>query len=124
MRAGTLTTAAMPEQWPVPPSSYGPNLRALGGYLLVLQHLVVERCAQLIAEVTGANISSGWAAGVLEEAAGLAPDSGHTLIRALLTLVHALHVDETATRIGLTRHWLHVVCTPSLTLQRPGATVA
>ncbi|MFC0549858.1 hypothetical protein ACFFHJ_03075 [Planotetraspora thailandica] len=61
-------------------------MRALGGYLAVLQHRVVERCAQLIAEMTGTNIS--WAAGVLEEAAGLAAESGHTLIRALLTLVH------------------------------------
>jgi transposase len=81
------------------PSSYGPNLRALAGYL-VLQHILVERCAQLIAEATEANISPRWAAGVLEEAAGLAADSGHTLIRALLTLVHVLHADETATRIG------------------------
>ncbi|MEV6868359.1 hypothetical protein AB0M44_46195 [Streptosporangium subroseum] len=38
------------------------------------------------------------------------------LIRALLTLVHLLHVDETTTRIGTARRWLHVACTPRLTL--------
>jgi transposase len=52
---------------------------------------------------------------MLEEAAGLVADSV-TLIRALLTLVHVLHVDETTTRIGAARRWLHVACTPALTL--------
>jgi hypothetical protein len=105
----------MPEQVAASPSSYGPNLRAQAAYLLVFQHIPVERCAQLIADVTGATVSTGWVSGVLEEAAGLVTDSVR-LIRALLTLVHVLHVDETTTRIGSTRRWLHVACTPALTL--------
>jgi transposase len=52
---------------------------------------------------------------VLAEAAVLASDS-ITLIRALLTLTHVLHVDETTTRIGATRRRLHVACTTTLTL--------
>jgi transposase len=117
---GTVTAAAMPEQIAGSPSSYGPNLRSLAAYLLVFQHVPVERTAQLIADVTGAAVSTGWVAGVLAEAAELVGDSVE-LIRALLTLAHVLHVDETTTRIGTSRRWLHVACTPALTLLGLGA---
>ncbi|MFI7643870.1 hypothetical protein [Nonomuraea sp. NPDC049400] len=46
---GRVSTAALPDQVAGAPSSYGPNLRALAAYLLVFQHISVERCAQLIA---------------------------------------------------------------------------
>ncbi|SDM71294.1 Transposase IS66 family protein [Nonomuraea jiangxiensis] len=46
------------------------------------------------------------------------------LIRALLTLVHVLHADETTTRIGSGRRWLHVACTERLTLLGLGAAFA
>jgi hypothetical protein len=39
--------------------SVGPWLRALAVYLVVFQHVPVERCQQLIAEVTGAAVSAG-----------------------------------------------------------------
>jgi transposase len=112
---GTVTSAALPSTIAGAPSSYGPNLRALAAYLLVFQHLPVERTAQLIADLTGAAVSPGWVASVLAQAAALVSDSVK-LIRALLTLVHVLHVDETTTRIGRARRWLHVACTPNLTL--------
>ncbi|MEV6866662.1 transposase, partial [Streptosporangium subroseum] len=112
---GTRTRAMMPGQVAGSPTSYGPNLRAPAVYLLVFQHVPVERCAQLIADLTGANVSTGWVSGVLIQAARLAADS-LTLIRALLTLGHVLHADETTTRIGASRGWLHVACTDRLTL--------
>jgi transposase len=112
---GRVTAAVLPEQVAGSPSSYGPNLRALAAYLLVFQHIPVERCAQLIADVTGARVSPGWVSSILAEAAMLVTDSVK-LIRALLTLAHVLHVDETTTRIGTTRCWLHVACTSRLTL--------
>ncbi|MFR9797115.1 IS66 family transposase [Streptomyces sp. MS06] len=54
-------------------------------------------------------------ASLLPEAAGLVEDSLN-LIRALLILGHVLHADETTTRIGSVRRWLHVACTDLLTL--------
>lgn len=110
-----VTAAVLPEQVAGSPSSYGPNLRALAAYLLVFQHIPVARCAQLIADVTGARVSPGWVSSILAEAAMLVTDSVK-LIRALRTLAHVLHVDETTTRIGTTRRWLHVACTSRLTL--------
>ena len=115
---GTVTTSPMPEEIAGSPSSYGPNLRALAVYLLVFQHVPVERTAILIRDVTGAEVSTGWVASLLPEAAGLVEDSLN-LIRALLVLGHVLHADETTTRIGATRRWLHVACTDVLTLSPP-----
>src|SRR5215218_1713445 len=112
---GTVTAEPMPQEIAGSPSSYGPNLRALAVYLLVFQHIPVERTAILIRDVTGAEVSTGWVASLLPEAADLVEDSLN-LIRALLVLGHVLHADETTTRIGTTRRWLHVACTGFLTL--------
>ncbi|XVQ84021.1 IS66 family transposase [Microbispora siamensis] len=112
---GTTTRAAMPATVAAAPASYGPNLRALAVYLLVFQHVPVERTAQLIADLTGAHVSTGWVASVLGQAAQAVAGS-LKLIRALLTLGHVLHADETTTRIGSGRRWLHVACTERLTL--------
>lgn len=112
---GAVTAEPMPGQIAGSPSSYGPNLRALAVYLLVFQHIPVERTAMLIRDVTGAEVSTGWVASLLPEAGGLVEDSLN-LIRALLVMGHVLHADETTTRIGSTRRWLHVACTDFLTL--------
>lgn len=87
---GAVTSADLPGQVAGAPSSYGPNRRALAAYLLVIQHVPMERCAQLIADVTGARVSPGWVSSILAEAA--------------------------TTRIGAARLWLHVACTTTLTL--------
>jgi transposase len=112
---GHVTAAEVPDLLAGSPTSYGPNLRALAVYLLVFQHVPVERTAQLIADLTGARVSTGWTASVLDRAAELVEPSLH-LIRALLVLGHVLHADETTTRIGSKRRWLHVACTEHLTL--------
>jgi transposase len=112
---GTVTAEPMPGEVAGSPSSYGPNLRALAVYLLVFQHIPVERTAILLKDVTGVEVSTGWVASLLPEAADLVADSLH-LIRALLTMGHILHADETTTRIGNVRRWLHVACTDFLTL--------
>ncbi len=112
---GTVTAGPMPEEIAGSPSSYGPNPRALAVYLLLFQHIPVERTAILIRDVTGAEVSTGWVASLLPEAADLVEDSPH-LIRALLVLGHVLRADETTTRIGSVRRWPHVARTDFLTL--------
>ncbi|MDW4911262.1 hypothetical protein RB628_39710 [Streptomyces sp. ADMS] len=49
----------MPEPVAGSPSSYGPNLHALAVYLLVFPHVPVQRTAQLIKDVGGAEVSTG-----------------------------------------------------------------
>lgn len=112
---GHITTADAPEQVAGSPASYGANLRALAVYLVVFHHVPVERCAQLIADLTGAAVSTGWVSAMVGEAAELTAHSLN-LIRALLVLGHILHADETTMRISGRRRWLHVACTEHLTL--------
>lgn len=93
---------------------YSPNLRALACYLVVFQHVPAERAALLIADVTGARVSTGWIARTVARTAGLPADT-EAFIKTLLTLAHMLHVDETSTSIAGDTQWLHVACTDTLT---------
>lgn len=111
---GARTGAPVPADVPDTPT-YGPNLQALAVYLVVYQHVPVERAAELIADLTGAAPSTGWIAAQLVKAADLVAPALR-LIRALLTLGHVLHADETTTRIRAGRAWLHTACTDKLTL--------
>jgi transposase len=54
---GCVTTAVAPAGVNAP-VAYGPNLRALAVYLVVYQHVPVERAARLIANVCGAGCST------------------------------------------------------------------
>jgi hypothetical protein len=79
--------------------SIGPRLRALAVYLVVFQHVPVERCRQLIADVTGAVVSDGFIHSCLRRAAGLAAEAVR-LIRALITAAAVAGFDETTLRSG------------------------
>jgi len=61
----------------LPDRSHWGASSAVSTYLLVFQHIPVERCAQLIADVTGARVSPGWVSSVLGEAATLVANSCH-----------------------------------------------
>jgi transposase len=110
---GVVTTAAAPAV-ATGPVVYGPNLRALAVYLLVFQHVPVERTAVLLADVCGAAVSTGWVCRTLARTSDVLADVDK-LIRTLLTAAHVLHVDETSTQVAGRRYWLHVACTPWLT---------
>jgi transposase len=110
---GRTTTAPAPEGVDAP-VQYGANLRALACYLVVFQHVPAERAALLIADVTGARVSTGWVARTVARTASLLADT-EAFIKTLLTLAHVLHVDETSTSIAGNTQWLHVACTDTLT---------
>jgi transposase len=92
---------AAPRPAAVPDSalSIGPRLRALAVYLVVFQHVPVERCRQLIADVTGALVSDGFVHSCLAKAASLAGEVV-ALIRALITAAPVAGFDETTLRSG------------------------
>ncbi|MDT3446334.1 MULTISPECIES: hypothetical protein [unclassified Pseudofrankia] len=56
---GKVHVAGQPEQVSQAAVSYGPVLRGWGLYLLVRQHLPVERAAELLRELTGRVLSTG-----------------------------------------------------------------
>ena len=94
---------------------YGPMVRATAVYLMVGQHVPVARAAELLSQVCGAPVSTGWLAGLsAEAAAGLSPFLEE--LRRQLAAEDVLHADETGSRISGARYWFHVACTDLLTL--------
>ena len=73
---GRAHVAARPAGVPDSALSIGPRLRALAVYLVVFQHVPVERCRQLIADVAGAAVSDGFIHSCLAKAASLAAERG------------------------------------------------
>jgi len=96
---GRVHVAPRPAGVPDSALSIGPRLRALAVYLVVFQHVPVERCRQLIADVTGAAVSDGFIHSCLARAASLAADVV-ALIRALITASAVAGFDETTLRSG------------------------
>lgn len=107
-------TVAQPPAGVSAPVADGPNRRALAVYLVVFQHVPVERAATLIADVTGAGCSTGWVSGVLAATAEALADV-EKLIKTLVVLAQLVHVDETSLNVGGGKQWLHVACTRTLT---------
>jgi transposase len=96
---GKAHTAPRPTGVPEAALSIGPRLRALAVYLVVFQHVPVQRCRQLIADVAGAAVSDGFIHSCLAKAADLAADVV-ALIRALITAAPVAGFDETTLRSG------------------------
>ena len=96
---GRTHVASRPAGVPDSALSIGPRLRALAVYLVVFQHVPVERCRQLIADVTGAVVSDGFIHSCLATAAGLAADVVR-LIRTLIIAAPVAGFDETTLRSG------------------------
>ncbi len=96
---GRVHAAPRPAGVPDSALSVGPRLRALAVYLVVFQHVPVERCRQLIADVTGAVVSDGFIHSCLAKAASLAGEVV-ALIRALITAADVAGFDETTLRSG------------------------
>ena len=96
---GREHVAARPPGVPDAVLSIGPGLRALAVYLLVYQHIPVERCRQLIADVAGAEVSDGFIHSCLRRAAS-ALAGVVKLIKTLITAAHVAGFDETTLRAG------------------------
>jgi transposase len=97
---GAEHIGALPDEMSAAPSSYGPNLRSLAVYLLVYQHVPVQRCVQLIADLTGGTgPSDGFVHGMLSRCAK-AVAGVVTAIKSLITLAHVVGFDETTLRCG------------------------
>jgi uncharacterized coiled-coil protein SlyX/transposase len=83
-------------------------------YLVLSQHLPVERTAGLLAELFGTPMAVGTvAAWTSRAAAGLA--SFTAAARAGLTDAELVHADETGLRVAGRLHWLHVACSTRFT---------
>jgi transposase len=98
--------------------TYGPNVQAWAVFLLVMHHVPVERCAEVIGALTGTRPSDGFVHAMLARAAK-AVRGACMLIRALVITASVLCADETPLRVGpgpkSRKKYLLVACTNLLT---------
>ncbi|HUP70675.1 MAG TPA: IS66 family transposase [Acidimicrobiales bacterium] len=97
------------------PVCWGPEVRALAIYLMDRQHLPLERTAELLGELLDAPVSTGWLCSVQQEAAGKLAGFITTLKQRLAN-EPVVHADETGTRVGVTKAWVHTLASNLLTL--------
>jgi len=98
--------------------TYGAGLQAWCVFLMVMHHVPVERCADIIESMAGTRPSDGWVHSLLARAAG-AVAAANTTIRALILLARVICGDETPLRAGpgprAKKKYLQVACTSLLT---------
>ncbi|MGH9093280.1 MAG: IS66 family transposase, partial [Acidimicrobiales bacterium] len=110
---GTLSVGALPDEARAP-ACYGPNVRAMTLYLLHAQHLPVERTAKAVSAMLGADVSTGFVAGLAAEAADrLGPFLSD--LEDVLATDAVVHADETSDQVRTTTWWLHVVASERYT---------
>lgn len=110
---------APPEAAGVPGTvTYGLNFQAWCVFLMVMHHVPVERCADILESMTGTRPSDGWVHALLGRAAR-AVAGANMAIRALTILARVICGDETPLRSGpgpkTKKKYLHVACTNLLT---------
>ena len=98
-QCGKTHVAPRPPGVPDSAVSIGPRLRALAVYLLVFQHLPVERCRLLLSDVAGADVSAGFIHSCLAAAASMAAGVVK-LIKMLIIASKVVGFDETTLRSG------------------------
>ena len=116
---GRLHTAAPPPEAGASGTvTYGLNIQAWCVFLLAAHHVPVERCAEIIASLTGTRPSDGFVHAMLARAAK-AVRGVNMLIRALVITAAVLCADETPIRVGpgpkTRKKYLLVACTRLLT---------
>ncbi|MEV0217842.1 IS66 family transposase [Micromonospora sp. NPDC050695] len=98
---------------------YGTDVKAAAVYARAAQFLPYGRVAGLMGDLLGVGVSVGFVHQVVAEAARrLGPFVSH--LAALLRTERVLHADETPARLGGGFKYVHVACTPALTLFHVG----
>lgn len=110
---GVVTTAAFPSS-AIGPTCYRPGVRALLIYLVVAQHLPIERASEVFEECCGITVSTGFATSLIGEASEDLDDFV-AATRAALRQSPVLHLDETGARVVGKLGWVHSASTNSLT---------
>jgi transposase len=98
--------------------TWGLNARALAVFLMVIHHVPVERCADILESLSGIRPSDGFVHALLARAAAAARHV-NMLIRALVIIAGVVCADETPIRVGpgpkSRKRYLLVACTNLLT---------
>jgi transposase len=115
---GTETGGAFPPE-ATAPAVWGPRVRAYALYLMNRQLVPVERTAEIMSDLLGAPVSTGFLAGLAKTAAEALEAFSEDLADRLAD-EEVVNVDETSTRVAGTKWWFHVAATALLTFLLPG----
>ena len=111
---GTITAGSFPSEarsW----ACYGPRIRAVALYLLNRQHIPTERTSEAIADLFGAEVSTGFLDSLYSEGTELlAPFLSEVLEQ--LKRSDVVCMDETSDRLSKKKVWFHVASNELLTL--------
>ncbi len=114
---GTLTTAVFPHGVRAP-VQYGPRLTAWVTYLSHAQFIPEERVAEVMRDLFAVKLSTATIAAMGRRTARRFEGFLDRVAEIIRTAAPVKHLDETGIRIAARTHWLHVLCTPSLTVLR------
>ena len=116
----TVTGAVFPDGVTTP-VQYGPRITAWVSYLLYAQFVPEKRLAELMSDLFAVSISTATITAMGRRTARrFEPFLAH-VADVIRTAVPVKHLDETGLRIAARTRWLHVLCTPFLTVLRIGA---
>ncbi len=111
---GHITTASFPPE-ATGPTCWGPRVKATAVYLLIRQHVPLERAAEAMDALFGAPVSQGTLSNwTLDAASRLAPFIDE--LKTLLNTAPVVCADETPIRCATGSAYVHTVSTDTLTL--------
>jgi transposase len=103
------------------PVQYGPELTTRVADVTLGHYVPVERSTELVSELVGMKVSTGFAASLRGRAKDLIIEGGFiTAVKELLAGAPVVHADETFARAKCKITYLHVACTDHLTLMHTG----
>ena len=114
---GAETRAAFPDGVTAP-VQYGPRITAWVSYLLHAQFIPERRLAELLRDLFAVRISTATIAAMSRRTAQRFEPFLERLAEIIRTEAPVKHLDETGIRIAARTQWLHVLCTPWLTVLR------
>jgi transposase len=98
-----------------------PEACAQAANLACGHHVRVHRAAELMSQLDGVKVSTGWMVGIRGKAAALVEGSGFMLrVRELLKDAPAVHADQTPARAAQGMRCVHLACTAYLTHMHTG----
>lgn len=110
---GRVTRADAPAG-AVAPAVYGPNVTTLAAYLSAQHHIPVGRIVEVLADIAGVEVSSGWVTDAcrrVEQAVAGANEA----VKDAIAGSEVAHFDESVTRVAGKNHWMHTAATATLT---------
>ena len=113
-QCGRLNKAAFPAEVSQP-VQYGPRLQAQMVYFNQYHHIPLERTSEILDDLYGQVVSPATIAAASERVAEHVEPVVAAIGEVLVTTPTPIHVDETGARVAEKLHWIHVVCTPTLT---------